>query len=56
VGALLPLFIMFIATVLVEGLLIMLFNKTKPKSKIWLATVVMNVVSYVILFLFTGGL
>ena len=48
--------IIFAITVVIEGLLLMLLNKKKPRQKIWLVTVVMNLASYFILYLmFTFG-
>lgn len=41
----------FAITVLIEGILLILLTKKKPREKVWLATVVMNLVSYAILLL-----
>lgn len=41
----------FAITVLVEGFLLILLTKKKPREKVWLATVVMNLLSYILLFL-----
>lgn len=45
----------FAITVLVEGFLLILLTKKKPREKVWLATIVMNLVSYAILLLLFGG-
>jgi hypothetical protein len=50
-GLILRWVVMFSITVLVEGILLMLLTKKKPREKIWLAVVVMNLVSYVLLYL-----
>ncbi|HYM95060.1 MAG TPA: hypothetical protein VET23_13025 [Chitinophagaceae bacterium] len=42
---------MFAITVLVEGFLLILLTKKKPREKVWLAAVVMNLVSYALLYL-----
>jgi len=42
----------FITTVLTEGLLLMLMIKKAPKQKVWLAVIVMNVITYLLLYLF----
>lgn len=47
--------IAFAITVLVEGFLLILLTKKKPKEKVWLATIVMNLLSYAVLFLFFGA-
>ncbi|MBS1631334.1 MAG: hypothetical protein JST10_02045, partial [Bacteroidetes bacterium] len=48
--------IVFTLTVLVEGFLLILLTKKKPKEKVWLATVVMNILSYaILLFLFKAS-
>lgn len=54
-GQILHWVIVFALTVLVEGFLLLLLTKKKPKEKVWLATIVMNLLSYAILFLFFGG-
>ncbi len=41
----------FAITVLVEGFLLILLTKKKPREKVWLAAVVMNLLSYALLFL-----
>lgn len=46
--------IVFAVTVLVEGFLLILLTK-KNKEKIWLATVIMNILSYAVLFLVFGS-
>ncbi len=43
----------FFATVLIEGLVLYLMNKDKPIGKTVLVTVIMNVVTYFILYFFT---
>ncbi|MBS1921138.1 MAG: hypothetical protein JST17_12875 [Bacteroidetes bacterium] len=47
--------IVFAITVLVEGFLLILLTKKKPHEKVWLATVVMNLLSYAILILLFRG-
>ena len=44
--------IMFAVTVVVEGHLLLLLTKKKPREKVWLAVIVMNLVSYLLLFAF----
>ncbi len=46
-------FIFFGATVIIEGLLLMLLYTKTPKGKLWLVTIVMNLASYLFLYLFT---
>lgn len=43
--------IFFGATVIIEGLLLMLLYTKTSKSRLWLITVVMNLVSYLFLYL-----
>ncbi|HWC54808.1 MAG TPA: hypothetical protein VG676_14570 [Chitinophagaceae bacterium] len=50
-GLLLHWIFVFAITVVVEGFLLILLTKKKPREKVWLATVVMNLVSYAILIL-----
>lgn len=47
--------IVFAITVLVEGFLLILLTKKKPKEKIWLATIIMNILSYAVLLLIFGS-
>ncbi|MCC7400390.1 MAG: hypothetical protein IT214_02800 [Chitinophagaceae bacterium] len=46
--------VIFALTVLVEGFLLILLTKKRPREKVWLATLVMNLVSYIILILVFG--
>lgn len=41
-------------TVLIEGLLLMLLNPKAAKGKLWLVTIVMNLASYVFLYLISS--
>ncbi|HYM95061.1 MAG TPA: hypothetical protein VET23_13030 [Chitinophagaceae bacterium] len=43
-------FIFYAATVLIEGLLLMLLYSKTPKQKIWLVAAVMNLSSYLFLY------
>jgi hypothetical protein len=45
--------IMFAVTILVEGVGLMLLNKKKPRERIWVTTITMNLVSYLVLYLFS---
>lgn len=46
--------IYFGLTVLIEGLLMMLLNSKKPEGKVWLVTIVMNLASYLFLYLISS--
>ncbi|HYC40922.1 MAG TPA: hypothetical protein VEB63_10610 [Chitinophagaceae bacterium] len=48
-GALQDLGIMFVATMIVEGSLLMLLNRSKTAGRVWTAALVMNVVTYILL-------
>lgn len=43
--------ILFAATVLVEGSLLLMLNKKQHKNTVWLATLVMNLASYLLFYL-----
>ncbi|MFI5185280.1 MAG: hypothetical protein ACHQF0_00990 [Chitinophagales bacterium] len=43
--------ILFALTTVVEGFLLMLLNRKLPRARIWLTSIVMNLVSYLILFI-----
>jgi hypothetical protein len=45
-----------LATVIVEGLILMLLNNKTAAGKVWLVTVVMNIVSYTALILLVNAL
>ena len=45
-------FVMFLVTIAIEGLLLMLLNKNKTPRKVWLTNLAMNVVSYLLLLIF----
>jgi hypothetical protein len=47
--------LLFIVTVLVEGFLLFLLNKQKESKKVWMATIAMNIVTYVLLYVLFGG-
>ncbi len=53
-GSMLRWVMIFAITVLVEGFLLILLTKKKPKERVWLATLVMNLASYAILIIFFG--
>jgi len=42
---------LFAITAIVEGLLLMLLNRKLPRARIWLASIVMNLVSYLALYI-----
>lgn len=44
--------IFFASTVLIEGLLLMLMNRNIARQKLWLAVIVMNLATYILLYLF----
>ena len=52
ISLVLPFIIMFVATVLIEGGLLIWMNRQQAKKKIWQATLVMNIASYAILLMF----
>lgn len=54
-GSILRWIFVFAITVLVEGFLLILLTKKKPREKVWLATLVMNLLSYAILLLLFRG-
>jgi hypothetical protein len=51
-GQTLELVVMFLVTIIIEGLLLMLLNKKKKPGETWLVTFTMNVVSYALLLVF----
>lgn len=55
-GQVLQWLIIFAITVVVEGYLLILLSKMKPRKKLWTATFVMNLLSYAFLLFFTGVL
>ena len=48
-------FLAYCITVLIEGFLLVLLNKKREQRKIWMATVVMNLVTYIPLYLIAEG-
>lgn len=44
--------LLFTIVVLIEGFLLLVLTKKKPKERVWLATLVMNLLSYVVLYSF----
>ncbi|HWC54807.1 MAG TPA: hypothetical protein VG676_14565 [Chitinophagaceae bacterium] len=44
-------FIFFAITIVIEGLLMMLLYTKMPRARLWLVTLVMNIVSYLFLYL-----
>lgn len=46
--------IFFGITVLIEGLLMMVLNAKTSKGKLWLVTIVMNLASYILLYLISS--
>jgi hypothetical protein len=46
--------IYFTVTVVTEGLVMMLLNRKTPWLKLWTCTLVMNICSYIMLYLFVG--
>jgi O-antigen/teichoic acid export membrane protein len=45
---------LFAITVIVEGFLLQVLNRQQPAKKVWLAALIMNIVTYVALFFLTG--
>ncbi|SRR5258706_13536967 len=48
--------ILYVLTVAVEFLVLYLLNRTHPRNKTLLTSAVMNIVSYIILYLFVEGI
>lgn len=47
--------VFFVVTVVVEGFLLQVLNKQQPTKKVWLATITMNIVTYVALYFLTSS-
>ncbi|MFI5133341.1 MAG: hypothetical protein ACHQEB_03340 [Chitinophagales bacterium] len=50
-GILFQWFIIYVITVIVEGLLLWILNRQQPTKKIWTVAITMNLVSYIFLYL-----
>ncbi len=48
----LEILVMFLVTMVIEGPLLALLNKQKPARQVWLVTLVMNLVTYLLLIAF----